>query len=596
MMGALAELKDRKRRKSAKAASDADVRPSILPNGESVVYDLCWHCTSSGANLLCGQCSVARYCNKGCQKASWGKGGWHKKTCKQWKGTKTEKLGKELGEGVWVGDVATLLFHCGGWCELGTAASKMPIDLPQAARFYTSSAEMGNTNAICNLATMYDTGNGVPQDKAMAASWYQKAADQDSSHAAYNLAIMYKNAKGNLGVMYANGHGCKQSYEKAVALYREAVLEGNSSAECNLGDLYRHGTYFEQDYETAAAYYKSAGNDGMPDAQINLAEMYEHGLGVERDNEEAVRWYRRAADQGNADAMAALAKMYDKGCGVTRSVVDARLWRNRAIAEGTFENPMDHCMYAIAKMYQRGDGSHPGTISEIDEGNEFFEAEIDYAKAKEYFEAFGEFDYRFVFQQRYYDLAMFLLAESEKNDKANASGTPEHREKQVWINLQFRVLWLKIRADTAYEGQTIGMSAKPMLYLKAFGFEIDIAKVRLELEIPDQSNRQLLEEQKEALVQEKKKFMAKHLSKEPEDLYRDMTETIDTEVPGAGSRPIRLGKVFSNAQVRSVEYQLGWDGLGKRQDRQELTSGSKPPQTLTSEEMGLLQAQGDAAV
>lgn len=111
------------------------------------------------------------------------------------------------------------------------------------------------------------------------------------------------------------------------------------------------------------------------------------------------------------------------------------------------------------------------------EGNEFFEAEIDYAKAKEYFEAFGEFDYRFVFQQRYYDLAMFLLAESEKNDKANASGTPEHREKQVWINLQFRVLWLKIRADTAYEGQTIGMSAKPMLYLKAFGFEIDIAKV-----------------------------------------------------------------------------------------------------------------------
>lgn len=43
-MGALAELKDRKRRKSAKAASDADVRPSILPNGESVVYDLCWHC------------------------------------------------------------------------------------------------------------------------------------------------------------------------------------------------------------------------------------------------------------------------------------------------------------------------------------------------------------------------------------------------------------------------------------------------------------------------------------------------------------------------------------------------------------------------
>ena len=29
---------------------------------------------------------------------------------------------------------------------------------------------------------------------------------------------------------------------------------------------------------------------------------------------------------------------------------------------------------------------------------------------------------------------------------------------------------------------------------------------------------------------------------------------------------------------------------------QELTSGSKPPQTLTSEEMGLLQAQGDAAV
>ena len=101
-------------------------------------------------------------------------------------------------------------------------------------------ADQGDADAQYSLASLYDTGLGVPQDYAAAASWLRKAADQGHATAQYNL-----------GVMYENGRGVPQDYAAAVSWYRKAANRGNASAQYNLGVMYRRGEGVRQDYVQA---------------------------------------------------------------------------------------------------------------------------------------------------------------------------------------------------------------------------------------------------------------------------------------------------------------------------------------------------------
>jgi TPR repeat protein len=51
-------------------------------------------------------------------------------------------------------------------------------DLKEAKKWFTISAESGNSDAQSVLALMYEKGNGVKQDMKKAAYWYNKAAKQ----------------------------------------------------------------------------------------------------------------------------------------------------------------------------------------------------------------------------------------------------------------------------------------------------------------------------------------------------------------------------------------------------------------------------------
>lgn len=59
-----------------------------------------------------------------------------------------------------------------------------------------------------------------------AAEWFLKAAEQGLARAQYNL-----------GVMYANGTGVAQSYEKAVEWYQKAAEQGFEDAMVALNSL-----------------------------------------------------------------------------------------------------------------------------------------------------------------------------------------------------------------------------------------------------------------------------------------------------------------------------------------------------------------------
>ena len=54
-----------------------------------------------------------------------------------------------------------------------------------------------------------------------------------------------------LGVMFNNGRGIEQSYEKAVEYYTMAAEQGHAVAQCNLGNMFENGRGVEQSYEKA---------------------------------------------------------------------------------------------------------------------------------------------------------------------------------------------------------------------------------------------------------------------------------------------------------------------------------------------------------
>ncbi|MDO8909262.1 MAG: hypothetical protein Q7W55_12290 [Pseudohongiella sp.] len=84
-------------------------------------------------------------------------------------------------------------------------------DFAQAFKWTRMAAEQGHTNAQYNLGTLYYNGLGVrseifkrwplsliyrKSDLQQAASWYQQAAENDHGEAQYNLASMYETGEG----------------------------------------------------------------------------------------------------------------------------------------------------------------------------------------------------------------------------------------------------------------------------------------------------------------------------------------------------------------------------------------------------------------
>ncbi len=57
--------------------------------------------------------------------------------------------------------------------------------------FYQNDAELGDKNAMFNMAVMYERGEDIEQSFDKSVEYYQKAAELGDSRAMTNLAVMY---------------------------------------------------------------------------------------------------------------------------------------------------------------------------------------------------------------------------------------------------------------------------------------------------------------------------------------------------------------------------------------------------------------------
>lgn len=168
-------------------------------------------------------------------------------------------------------------------------------DYDAAYEGFISLAQIGNPDAMMNVAVMFDNGQGVEKNVTRAAYWYKKSARLGIVEAQYNLADMYR-----------VGAGVQKDYSLAVEWFEKAANQGHPKARNSVGQMYLQGLGVAASQSTALDWFEQAGDLGHALAAYNAGLMHAKGEGTEVNPELAVRWFRISAMLGHEDAKSAL--------------------------------------------------------------------------------------------------------------------------------------------------------------------------------------------------------------------------------------------------------------------------------------------------
>lgn len=203
----------------------------------------------------------------------------------------------------------------------------------RARQIWEVLANRGNQDALFNLGTLAEDGQGEPKDMTKAEALYVSAANAGSFKAQYRLGMIYSTgvllpkdiskARRYLGL--ASEGGDKDALAQLASLDKPAAnLPTFERAEL-LSSMGKH--------EESARLYAVAAKEGHLTAQTRLAWLYEAGRGVERSLEEAARLFTLSAEAGDPEAQYALAVMYRTGKGKPQSHAESEHWLKRSAAQ-----------------------------------------------------------------------------------------------------------------------------------------------------------------------------------------------------------------------------------------------------------------------
>lgn len=195
-----------------------------------------------------------------------------------------------------------------------------------AAKQFRQSAELGNTDAMVELAVAYDLGKGVEWRAGETMRLLEKAAVLGNTHAMEMLGHIYLEDR-------------QVEYDDAVSFewFRQAAEGGNASAAFSVATAYKHGEGVRQDHFRARYWFQVALADTNADqtlAMINLADLLATGQGGDKNPEFAQSLLMKAAAQGDQLAMRSLAEFYLDGTFESETTATAVDWTMKAIREG----------------------------------------------------------------------------------------------------------------------------------------------------------------------------------------------------------------------------------------------------------------------
>ena len=213
------------------------------------------HCSVCGkpSFLRCSRCLGAQYCDVSCQRKDWKS---HKEACK-----KAEEFKKSIEE-----------VH-------GPQTTAEDVD--EKIVEYRLGAELGDREALFNLALSYNTGMGVAQDHDEAFQLYKKSSD-----------LRHVLAHFKMGIAYANGHGVEKDEAEAVKWWRKAAEAGDAKSQGNLGQALQFGVGgVKIDFAESFKWYLEASKSDDIDSLFFVGFAYSDGRGISIDKGKSFTYY-----------------------------------------------------------------------------------------------------------------------------------------------------------------------------------------------------------------------------------------------------------------------------------------------------------------
>mmetsp|Transcript_9626 Transcript_9626/g.24501 ORF Transcript_9626/g.24501 Transcript_9626/m.24501 type:complete len:385 (+) Transcript_9626:92-1246(+) len=186
-------------------------------------------------------------------------------------------------------------------CLLGMCHLKVQL-APHLGEFFEASTEKGfellkqsadaeYVPAVYQLSECYRLGVGSAVDAAQAAKLMKKIADPPHN---------FQAAQRQYGIMFYEGCGVEQSYQRAVQWFQKASQQDDVEAVVRLGLCYQLGLGgLELGIKNALDLYEVASMKGHPFAHACIGRAYECGEGHRWDPPMALKHYTAAADGGD---------------------------------------------------------------------------------------------------------------------------------------------------------------------------------------------------------------------------------------------------------------------------------------------------------
>lgn len=176
----------------------------------------------------------------------------------------------------------------------------------QASQWAKASPDFDDPEALCYLATLMGSGNGIGlhSDRVEEARLLRLAAEGSSSWGMFRWA----------GVL-STGEGTAANPEEAFRWAQRAAEEGEELAMVLLGCWFAEGAGHDADPEQAERWVRTAGERGLLAGMEMLIFMNAKGLLVPQNDNQAIKWAERAfgpdhASFRRADALTAIGKLF----------------------------------------------------------------------------------------------------------------------------------------------------------------------------------------------------------------------------------------------------------------------------------------------
>ena len=209
----------------------------------------------------------------------------------------------------------------------------------EAITLFEHAAELGDKEAMFNIAAIYDNGEICKKDPYKAAMWYQRAAESGDAQAMDNLAFLLEKGPEEM-----------RNEKAAFEWYIKAAENGLAGAWTDVATCYKRGVGIPQSFDKAKEYYlKAAESDNPERAYYNLFLLYTDGIATSPDTKESIYWLHKAAEKGVPEACWHLGMHYKIGIGVEKDLAQAFRWFDLAAEKG-----YPDALYEVGQMYLSG--------------------------------------------------------------------------------------------------------------------------------------------------------------------------------------------------------------------------------------------------